>query len=155
MKSIILYCSNKGTTEKLAKKIGRDFGSELIKVEPRDSYGNFFAAVARVAKEKRAKVSVEVSTEVPALQDYDTVFVGYPIWYGTVPAFMKEYLSACDLQGKTVIPFATSAGSPIRGSLKDLEEACAGAVVRYPLGYSVMKRDNYQDWKNQVEQLSL
>ena len=150
MKSFILYCSNKGTTEKLARKIARDFSGGMLKVEPEESYGSFFKAVARVAKEKRAKMSAAVTTEIPDLSEYDTIFVGYPIWYGTIPAFMKEFLSRCALEGKTVIPFATASASSIHGSLGDLEEACTGAIIRYPFSYSVMKRDNYEDWKAQI-----
>ncbi len=151
MKSAIIYCSNKGTTEKLAKKIGRDFSADMFKVEPAEDYGSFFAAVARVAREKRAKMSAAVKTEVPDLSAYDTVFVGYPIWYGTVPAFMKEFLSRCDLAGKTVIPFATASASHIRGSIADLEAACKGAEIRYPYSFAVMRRDSYPEWKAQVE----
>nr|MCR5371517.1 hypothetical protein [Clostridium sp.] len=64
MKAAILYYSNKGTTEKLAQKISRDFSAPMVKVEPEEAYGSFFAAVARVAKEKRAQVSAAVKTEV-------------------------------------------------------------------------------------------
>ncbi len=155
MKAAILYCSNKGTTEKLAQKISRDFSAPMVKVEPEEAYGSFFAAVARVAKEKRAQVSAAVKTEVPDLKEYDTVFVGYPIWYGTVPAFMKEFLGRCDLQGKTVIPFATSSATHMRGSLPDLESACEGALIRYPFNYSVLSRDDYGSWKEQVGGLDI
>ena len=104
-----------------------------------------------MAREKRAKMSAAVKTEVPDLSAYDTVFVGYPIWYGTVPAFMKEFLSRCDLAGKTVIPFATASASHIRGSIADLEAACKGAEIRYPFSFAVMRRDSYPEWKAQVE----
>ena len=88
MKSAIVYCSNKGTTEKLAKKISRDFSADMFKVEPAEDYGSFFVALARVAREKRAMMSAAGKPERPETSAYDTVFVGYPIWYGTVPAFM-------------------------------------------------------------------
>lgn len=153
MKSIIIYYSKAGNTEKLAKKIQADTSSDILKVEPKESYGSFIPAVARVVKERKANAAVEVVTEIPDLEEYDVVFVGYPIWGSTVPSFLLDFLGKCDLDGKKIIPFATSGASNIRGSLEDVRNACAGAKVGLPLGISMLRKDNYSQWLEKVQEL--
>ena len=153
MNSIVIYCSQTGTTEKIAKKIGRDTGSALIKVEPDILYGSFFQTVKRVISDQRKGIVPGFVTDIPDLQDIDTVFVGYPIWAGDVPGFMQEFLKVCDLEGKKVIPFATSKMTDMTASLDTLAAICDGAPVLEPFFYGVMKRDRYADWLEAVKNL--
>ena len=83
MKSAIVYCSNKGTTEKLAKKISRDFSADMFKVEPAEDYGSFFAAVARVAREKRAKMSAADRGAGSQCIRYRICGISHMVWNST------------------------------------------------------------------------
>ena len=153
MNSIVIYCSHTGTTEKIAKKIGKDTGSALVKVEPDILYGNFVQTVRRVIADHRKGIVPGYVTDIPELGDVDTVFVGYPIWAGDIPEFMQEFLQACDFNGKKVIPFATSKMTDMTASLDTLSAICDGAEVLEPFFYGVTKRDRYADWLEAVRNL--
>ena len=64
------------------------------------------------------------------MSDYDTVFIGYPIWWGDLPTIVKVFLESYDFSGKTVIPFCTHAGSGLSGTKKTVESLCGGALVK-------------------------
>ena len=63
------------------------------------------------------------------LEDYDVIFVGYPIWWGTYPPIINTFLEHYDLTGKTIIPFSTSEGSGLLNTVAELREVCKGATV--------------------------
>ena len=149
MKSIIIYCSKSGRTEKIAKKILKDTGSDIIQVKPKKEYGNYAAAVVRVIREKIMRIKPDFINPVPDLSEYDTVFIGYPIWASAPPAFMCSFLKQCDLKDKTVIPFATSGMTNISSSLIKLKESCRGCTIKFPYNYSNRKKDDYDAWKSQ------
>ena len=89
-------------------------------------------------------------TEIPDLTEYDTVFVGFPIWAADAPDFVQAFLKDCDLAGKRVIPFATSKMTGIEGAVETLTMLCAGASVEHPFFFGVRKRDNYREWLAEV-----
>ncbi len=153
MKAVVVFYSQTcGNTRKIAEMIALTTGAALAEIKTVEDYGRDYDAVmVRARDEINSGFLPEIRPLSADLSEYDTVFVGYPIWYGTVPAFMKEFLSRCDLAGKTVIPFATASASHIRGSIADLEAACKGAEIRYPFSFAVMRRDSYPEWKAQVE----
>lgn len=150
MKAIVLYCSLSGNTEKIARRIARDFQCDILKIEPDVVYGGFASAVVRVMRDRiRGDVPGSV-TETPDLSAYDTVFIGFPIWYNSVPEFAQEFLMRCDLNGKRVFPFATSSASYITGAVNCLANICTGAEILKPFTYSVRHRDNFSDWELDV-----
>ena len=71
----------------------------------------------------------EVSSHVDNMDQYDTVFVGFPIWWYVAPTIINTFLEAYDFSGKTVIPFATSGGSGMGKTLEGLEKSCSGNLV--------------------------
>ncbi len=147
MKAIVLYCSLSGNTEKIAKRIARDFKCDILKIEPDIVYGGYLSAVARVLRDRiRGEIPGSV-TETPDLSAYDTVFVGFPIWYNSVPEFAQEFLMRCDLNGKRLFPFATSGASYITASVNCLADICTGAEILKPFTFSVSHRDNFEDWE--------
>ena len=89
-------------------------------------------------------------TEIPDLSEIDTVFVGFPIWAADVPDFVQAFLKDCDLDGKRVIPFATSKMTGIEGAVETLTMICGGASVEHPFFYSPRKKDNYKAWRAEV-----
>lgn len=145
MKSIILYYSRSGTTETLAKKIQSDLDIEAIKIEPKRKYGSYLSAVIRVMFEKLFGEQ-KSSTPAPDLSEYDTVFIGYPVWYQDLPSFVGEFLSRCDLRGKKIVPFASFGGSDVNYTLSTLQEVCPSAEIIYPYNNGMMKKDDYDRW---------
>jgi flavodoxin len=154
MKAMIIYYSKTGNTEKLAKRIQKDFHCEMLKVEPEDPYGNYVSSLVRVNKERKNKVPVQSVTPVPDLSAYDTVFIGYPIWYMNPPEFLSDFISRCSLEGKTVIPFATCGLANVSKTLPAIKRACPKSQVVHPFNYGIAKKDNYDDWVHSLKQIN-
>ncbi len=145
MKSVILYYSRSGVTESLAKRIRSDLGIEAIKIKPKRKYGSYLTAVLRVMLE-RLLGEQKSSTPAPDLSEYDTVFIGYPVWYQNLPAFVGEFLSRCDLKGKKIVPFASFGATDVNYTLATLQEKCPGAEIVYPYNNGMTKKDDYELW---------
>lgn len=150
MKAVVLYYSQTGNTEIIAKKIAKDFSCELLKIEPDVVYGGFLSSCARVIGDRVRKDLPTYVTDIPDLTGIDTVFVGFPVWAGTVPDFVQAFLKDCDLDGKRIIPFATSKVTGIEGAVDTLTMICSGASVEHPFFYSPRKKDDYKAWRAAV-----
>ena len=129
-----------------AERIKKDTGSDIIRVTPEKEYGGYVAAIAQMIVEKIKRRTRAFTNEIPDLTEYDTVFVGYPIWGGKPPVILTDFLKCCDLNGKRVIPFSTAGASGIKGSLAKLKEACSGAKIKYPFGVTKRNKGNYKAW---------
>lgn len=153
MKPIILYYSRSGNAEKLAQQIKSDLNCDMLKIVPEKAYGNYFASILRVIKEKVSKVSPKFITDIPSLASYDVILLGFPIWAQDLPSFVAEFVRQCDLQGKTVIPFATFGGTGINRAIKTLESVCKGAEIKLPFNYGMSKKDNYDEWISAIRKV--
>ncbi len=129
-KTLIVYYSATGNTEEVANDIAQATGGDLFELEPVDAYTdedlNWTDDNSRVVQEhnNEALRNVElVANTVDNWSDYDTVFIGYPIWWGIAAWPVNNFISANDFTGKTVIPFCTSASSGIGDSGELLAEA--------------------------------
>ena len=120
MKCAVVYYSKTGVTKRIADKIQAKFAADVYLVEPEKAYGGFFSAVARVVGEKISRKGAALKTAVSDFAPYDIVFIGFPVWAGTVPDFLQEYIRKADLSGKRVIPFATASATGKESSLKTL-----------------------------------
>jgi len=152
MKAAIIYFSNSGITEKLAKRIKKDTDGELIRVIPDKEYGGYFISIVKMIGEKITGKTRDFVNDIPDLSEYDTVFVGYPIWGGKAPVILQNFLKKCDLRGKRVIPFATAGASGIKSSVEGLKAVCSGAQVKYPFGTSKRNKGDYRSWMEKVKQ---
>lgn len=128
-KTLVVYFSATGTTEGVAQAIADTVGADLFKVVPSDPYTsddlNWTNNDSRVSREHNDEglraVALE-STDVDGWDDYDTVFIGYPIWWGIAAWPMSGFVAVNDFTGKTVIPFCTSVSSGIGQSGELLAE---------------------------------
>lgn len=128
-KTLVVYFSATGTTEGVAQTIADTVGADLFEVVPSDPYTsddlNWTNNDSRVSREHNDEglraVALE-STDVDGWDDYDTVFIGYPIWWGIAAWPMSSFVAVNDFTGKTVIPFCTSTSSGIGQSGKLLAE---------------------------------
>ena len=112
-KILVAYFSCTGTTEKIAGAIAQAVNGKLYRITPAVAYTS-----ADLNWNNKASRS---SVETLNLKDYDVVFLGYPIWWDLCPRPVNTFLEKYDFSGKTVIPFATSGGSSITGSVKQLK----------------------------------
>lgn len=128
-KTLVVYFSATGTTEGVAQTIADTVGADLFEVVPSDPYTsddlNWTNNDSRVSREHNDEglraVALE-STDVDGWDDYDTVFIGYPIWWGIAAWPMSSFVAVNDFTGKTVIPFCTSTSSGIGQSGELLAE---------------------------------
>ena len=128
-KTLVVYFSATGTTQSVAQTIADTVGADLFEVVPSDPYTsddlNWTNNDSRVSREHNDEglraVALE-STDVDGWDDYDTVFIGYPIWWGIAAWPVNDFVTSNDFTGKTVIPFCTSVSSGIGQSGELLAE---------------------------------
>lgn len=124
-KIAVIYFSATGTTEKIAKYISDETNADLIKIEPKEPYTSAdlnYNSDCRANREQNDENSrPEIRNKID-IENYDIIYLGYPIWWGTCPKIIFTLLDNYDLSEKTVIPFCTSGGSSIAQSLRDLKE---------------------------------
>lgn len=128
MKTAVIYYSRSGVTKTIADKIQKKFGSDLYSVEPEKGYGNYLSAVIRYGRERK-NGSVPLKTRAADFSSYDVVFIGFPVWYGTMPSFLQDYVEAANLSGKRVIPFATAGANGKESSLRTVKEILPDSTV--------------------------
>ena len=126
---LVVYYSASGNTERVAKEIADTTGGDIFEIVPEEPYSdadlNWTVDGSRVNREHDDESLRDVpltTTEVANWDDYDTVFIGYPIWWGIAAWPVNNFVKNNDFTGKTVIPFATSASSGMGESGKLLEE---------------------------------
>ena len=121
----------KGNTERVAEFIQKAVGGDIFEVETVREYSDSYMTCIEEAKDElRSKARPEIKAYPENFESYDTIFVGYPNWWGTIPMCMFTLLEKYDLTGKTIIPFCTNEGSGMGASERDLKNICKGATVK-------------------------
>ena len=126
-KTLVAYFSCTGNTEAVAKVIANKVNGTLYRIEPQEAYTT--ADLDWNDKESRSTVEMQDSTSRPAIREtlenveaYDTIYIGYPIWWDLAPRAINTFIDVYGFKGKTVIPFATSGGSTIDNSARQLRK---------------------------------
>ena len=121
---------SKGNTERVAEFIQKAVGGDLFEVETVKPYAKgYYECIEEAKAELRANARPEIKGYVEDISGYDTIFVGYPNWWGQMPMCMCTFLEHYDLSGKRIIPFCTNEGSGMGSSERQLKGICKGAVV--------------------------
>lgn len=129
-KILVAYYSWSGHTRSVAQQIQQETGGDIFEIQPAKAYPKDYQECVDIAKkEVNDNVRPAVASKVENMGQYDVIFVGYPIWWGKAPMFVYTFLESYDLKGKVVIPFCTSGGSPIDGSIPDIWQSAAGAQL--------------------------
>ena len=133
-KVLVAYFSASGVTAGVAEKLSNAIGADLYEIAPEVPYTR--ADLNWMDKKSRSTVEMEdrssrpaIGTKVENMDQYDTVFVGFPIWWYREPSIIDTFMEAYDFTGKTVVPFATSGGSGLGDSYKNLQALAPGAKV--------------------------
>ena len=144
MKKLVIYFSHtgenymsdgirnidKGNTEIVAVKIAAKTGADLFKVETIKDYPyDYYECCAEAKKELQSQARPELKRYLTDISQYDTIYIGYPIWYGTFPMALASALERLDFTDKTVKPFATNEGSGLGNSVSDIKRLCQNAIV--------------------------
>lgn len=128
--SLIVYFSRTGTTESAARRISDLTGAAMVKIEAAENYpSSYQSTLTRAERELDTNARPAITTTVEDIDQYDTIYVGYPIWYGTAPMPVFTFLETYDLSGKTIVPFCTSGGSGVEASVRDIRQSCPDSNV--------------------------
>lgn len=134
-KVLVLYYSVTNTTQQLAEYIQQKTGADIEKIQPADAYSEVYQEIiARSQQEMENNTLPELQPLKANIADYDIIFLGYPIWFGTYAQPIKTLLSTVDFSGKVVVPFSTSGSSGIGQSVNDLKQAVPGIQIPESVG---------------------
>ncbi|MBP0954070.1 MAG: NAD(P)H-dependent oxidoreductase [Oscillospiraceae bacterium] len=133
-KKLVAYFSASGVTAKLAKKLAEAAQADIYEIRPEKPYTR--ADLNWQDPNSRSSVEMKNKSMRPALadkdakaEDYDVIFVGFPIWWYVAPTIINTFLESYDLSGKTVVPFATSGGSGMGDTVKELRPSVSDSTV--------------------------
>ena len=151
-KVLVAYFSASGVTAKVAGNLANAIGADLYEIAPEVPYTD--ADLNWMDKKSRSTVEMEdrscrpaIGTKVDDMSQYDTVFVGFPMWWYREPSIIDTFMEAYDLSGKKVVPIATSGSSDIADSYKNLQALAPDAQVvkgkRFPADAS---ESSLGDW---------
>ena len=119
-----------GNTEYAAKLIKDFVQADIYRIEPKNPYTTNHSDLVSLAKEEQEKdVRPEIKTKISNFDDYDIIYVGYPIWWSDMPQILYTFFELYDFTGKTVIPFSTHGGSGLAGTVSTIKNKLTGANV--------------------------
>lgn len=133
-KTLVAYFSCTGTTKAVAETLSKAANADLFEIKPETPYsdadldwtnGNSRSSIEM----KNPNSRPEIADRVANMNDYDTVFVGFPIWWYVAPTIIDTFLESYDFSGKTLVPFATSGGSSLGRTQSVLEPLCSETAV--------------------------
>ena len=120
-----------GNTEKAAVMLAKLTGASLLKIEQKVPYSeNYQECIAQAKRDLQAKARPELVTLPADLDAYDEIYLGYPNYWGTMPMAVYTFLEHYDFTGKVIHPFCTHEGSGLSNTVRDIQNAAKGAVVK-------------------------
>lgn len=123
---LVAYFSYSGTTRNVANALSERIGADLFEISPQEGYSNVYV---QSNSEIRNNERPTLSGTVENMEEYDIVFIGYPVWWHATPAPINTFLESYDFTGKLVIPFCTSGGSDIEETMPTFLNSCQGIAV--------------------------
>lgn len=125
---LILYFSHSGNTRKVAEQIHGRVGGDMIELTTVTPYPrDYDAVVDQAQQEQQNNARPPIATEIPNLEKYDTIFIGFPNWWGTIPMPFFTLLEKYDVGSRTIIPFCTHEGTRFGRSEQDIKRLCPQA----------------------------
>ena len=157
-KRLVAYFSASGVTAKVAENLADAIGADIFEIQPEVPYTK--ADLNWMDKKARTTIEMSDPTSRPAIaakrdniDEYDTIFVGFPIWWYVAPTIVNTFLESYNLKGKTIIPFATSGGSDMGKTNEKLAPSCPGAKLLHSKVFnSYSSKADLSAW---IETLSL
>lgn len=157
-KSLVVYFSRsgenwnvgtveKGSTQLVAEYIADKTGAEIYRIEPVTPYPDSYSEMLKVAEEEQKENKrPEIKTTVDNWEQYDRIYLGYPIWDGDMPMIVYSFLESQDFSGKIIYPFDTHGGSGLAGTVDNIKNSAAGADVMD--GLDILGEDVQKDFNS-------
>ena len=150
-KVLVAYFSASGVTKGVAQQLAEVTGGTLHEIKPAQPYTD--ADLDWRNKQSRSSVEMQDKSSRPAIteklanmQDYDVIYVGFPIWWYTCPTIINTFMEPYNFKGKTVIPFATSGGSSIEKACEDLKTAYPDVNWKEGKLLNRVSKKELEDW---------
>lgn len=129
-KILVAYYSYSGNTKKVAEAIHQKVGGEIFEIKAEGTYPDDYHQMTEQAKKEiEDGYRPQLTTSVADISQYDVIFLGSPIWWGTITPQVSSFIESYDLSGKTIIPFVTHGGGGKSRSFTDIDSQCKGCNV--------------------------
>ena len=153
-RTLVVYFSATGNTKAVAEKIAELTGADIYEIVPAEPYTaddlDYNVSDCRANREMNdASARPAIGGDSIDVSGYDTVMIGYPIWWGTMPRIINTFLDTYDLFGKVILPFCTSGGSGVSQSVSDIRSAEPDADVRAGLRARNAQDSGIESWLNE------
>ncbi len=154
-KKLVAYFSASGTTKKVAEMVADSAEADLYEITPKEAYTsadlNWMDKKSRSSVEMSdKKIRPEITGEDAKIENYDEIFIGFPIWWYVAPTIINTFLEKYDFSGKKVILFATSGGSGFGNTVKELQPSAPDATF---IEGKLLNNTNKQEIENWVKTL--
>jgi len=141
-KMLVLYYSQTGNTKAVAEEIANKLGADIEEITMADPYDpDFQATIDRCLKEREQEILPTINPVKADLANYDVIFLGYPVWFGTYAPPVITFLNDADFSGKKIVPFCTFGSGGLESSVKDLVAAEPNAEVLPGYGVRAARLD--------------
>ncbi|NLE83610.1 MAG: flavodoxin [Chloroflexi bacterium] len=156
-KKLVAYFSATGTTEQVAKRLAEAVQADVFEIQPAEKYSapdlDWNNMQSRSTKEMHDKsYRPAIANKVENMEQYDVLYLGFPIWWFVAPTIINTFLEGYDLSGKTIVPFATSLGSDMGSTNEELLPSCDGAKLLFG---EVLEADasveELRTWANEIQ----
>lgn len=151
MKKLVAYFSATGVTKNAAERLAKAAGADLFEIKPALPYTP--ADLDWTNKKSRSSVEMnhpnsrpEIAERLSNMEDYDAVWIGFPIWWYVAPTIVSTFVESYDFSGKTIIPFATSGGSPMGKAVEALQSLCPSADWKKGKMLNGVSDQELEDW---------
>lgn len=155
MKKLVAYFSASGVTKAAAERLAKSIGADLFEIKPVAPYTR--TDLDWTDTKSRSSVEMnnpdsrpEIAQQLSNMDEYDTIFIGFPIWWYVAPTIINTFLESYDFSGKTIVPFATSGGSGMGRTVDILKPLCS-ASAKWENG-KMLNRVSEQELKRWAEQ---
>lgn len=155
MKQLVAYFSASGTTKGKAEMLARAISADIFEIRPDVPY----TAADLDWTNKKSRSSIEmndpqarpkIADSIDNIDEYDTIYIGFPIWWYVAPSIISTFLEGYDFSGKTIVPFATSGGSGMGKTVQILKQLCPNAIWKFGVIVNSMNEAELAKWaKNQ------
>lgn len=156
-KTLVVYFSYGGNTQKLAKEVSDQVGGDFRKIEVLNAYPDGDELYDYTKEEQDNDERPEIKDLNIDISEYDTIFIGYPIWWYTYPQVILTFFDTYDMSGKTIVPFVTHGGSGMSGTEQDMREYLSDKNVTVLSGLAVSRNvisgeqsETVSDWLKEL-----
>lgn len=157
MKSLVVYFSCTGTTKNIAEKIANASNSTIFRLEPSIPYTSkdleYYTNCRADKEQSDVNCRVEILKNIDSINDYDVIYIGYPIWHSLAPRIIYTFLESFDFSNKTIVPFCTYGSSGISTSVNDIRHLLPN--VNILSGKRFDKNASLNDIQNYLNSLNL